>query len=164
MSYSRCQRGPGLNFLTRVGLGQVSHPWFEYGFGKFPLKMSNFSIFCPSGQKISLDQVKKYPGQRQFGLFFTAGQKYVGVWSGQGPSLRCHIKEKLFSPSLPSHWITHKGLIILRWSRIKGGAGDESRFRANSSRSSNRESSSSSWTGSIRDRDRLKYGPTKQHV
>jgi len=45
--------GPGEKFLTwvesgqffvvRVGPGRVSHLWF--GFGKFPLKMSNFSIF-----------------------------------------------------------------------------------------------------------------------
>jgi len=47
--------------------GQVSHLWF--GIGKFPLKMSNFSIFFSSGQ------VKKYMGQRQVGLLFNAGQK-----------------------------------------------------------------------------------------
>jgi len=32
------------------GLGRVSHLWFEFGFGKFSLKMSNFSIF-PLDQK-----------------------------------------------------------------------------------------------------------------
>jgi len=48
--------GPGQKFLTRVrsifcGSGRVSHLWFGLEFGKFPLKMSNFSIFFPSGQK-----------------------------------------------------------------------------------------------------------------
>jgi len=37
-----------VNFLW-LGSGQVSHLWF--GFGKFSLKISNFSIFFPSGQK-----------------------------------------------------------------------------------------------------------------
>jgi len=51
--------GPGQKFLTQVGSGQffvlgsgrVSHVWFGFEFQKFPLKMSNFSIFFPSGQK-----------------------------------------------------------------------------------------------------------------
>jgi len=47
-------------------LGWVSHVWFGFGFGKFPLKITNFSIFFPSDQKkIFLGWVKKYPGQRQ---------------------------------------------------------------------------------------------------
>jgi len=42
--------GPGQKFLTRVGsifcgVGRVSHLWFGFEFGKFPLKLSNFSIF-----------------------------------------------------------------------------------------------------------------------
>jgi len=37
----------------------------------------------PQVKKISSGQVKKYPGQRQAGLLFTAGQKYVRV--GPGP-------------------------------------------------------------------------------
>jgi len=49
--------GPGQRFLTRVrsifcGSCWVRHPWF--GFGKFPLKKSNFSIFFPLDQKKSL--------------------------------------------------------------------------------------------------------------
>jgi len=53
--------GPGQKFLTRVasgqffvariGLGRVRHLWFGFEFWKFPQKTSNFSIFCPSGQK-----------------------------------------------------------------------------------------------------------------
>jgi len=34
------------NFLIRL--------WFGFEFGKYPLKMSNFSIFFPSNQKKSL--------------------------------------------------------------------------------------------------------------
>jgi len=41
-------------FVARVGSGRVSHLWFGFEFEKFALKMSNFSIFCPSGQKKSL--------------------------------------------------------------------------------------------------------------
>jgi len=49
---------PGQKFL-----GWVSHLWFGFEFGKFALKMSNFSIFFALGQKkISSSQVKKYPG------------------------------------------------------------------------------------------------------
>jgi len=43
-----------------MGPGQVSHFWFGFEFGKFPLRMSNFSIFSPSDQKNLLGQVKKY--------------------------------------------------------------------------------------------------------
>jgi len=44
--------------------GRVSHLWFGFGFGKFPLKTSNFSIFSPFlSKKISSGWVKKYPGQ-----------------------------------------------------------------------------------------------------
>jgi len=41
-----------INFL-RLGSGWVSHLWFGFEFGKFPLKKFKFSIFCPSGQKKS---------------------------------------------------------------------------------------------------------------
>jgi len=52
--------GPGQKFLTWVRLGQffcgsgrVSHFLFGFDFGKFPLKMSNFSIFpFRLGQKV----------------------------------------------------------------------------------------------------------------
>jgi len=43
--------GSGQFFVARVRSGRVSHLWFGLKFGKFPLKMSNFSIFSPSGQK-----------------------------------------------------------------------------------------------------------------
>jgi len=44
--------GPGKIFLTRV-----SHLWFA--FGKFPLEMSNFSIFFSSDKKNHLRVVSK---------------------------------------------------------------------------------------------------------
>jgi len=54
--------GPGQNFLTRVGSvfcgsGRVESAiflWLAFEFGKFPLKMTNFSILFPSDQKKSL--------------------------------------------------------------------------------------------------------------
>jgi len=58
-THAKVMMGPGQNFLTRVGsifcgsgqVGSGSNLWFGLEFGKFPLKMSNFSIFFPSGQK-----------------------------------------------------------------------------------------------------------------
>jgi len=84
--------GPGQNILTLlVGSGQifglrvhqVSHLWFGFGFGKFPLKITNFQFFCSSNQqKILMGRAKKYPGQSQASLLFTADQKYARVGSG----------------------------------------------------------------------------------
>jgi len=59
-----------------VGSGWVRHLWF--GFGKFSLKKSNFSIFFPFGsKKISSDQVKKYPGQRRVCHLITNNQLVI---------------------------------------------------------------------------------------
>jgi len=72
------------------GLGQVSHLWFGFEFGKYPLKMSNFSIFSLQHQKkISSGRVKKYPGQP---LIF-CGSKVSSnrVRSGHGPSLKNNL-------------------------------------------------------------------------
>jgi len=66
------------NFFDR---GRVSHFWFRFGFGKFPLKISNFPIFSLRVKKIALGQVKKNPSQRRVGLLFTAGQKNAQVGS-----------------------------------------------------------------------------------
>jgi len=68
--------GPGQKILTRVGSnfccsGRVSHLWLGYGFGKFPLKMLNFSIFCPSGQKVPRSQ----PG---WPLIYCGSKVYLG--------------------------------------------------------------------------------------
>jgi len=45
----------GQFFVARVGSSRLSHLWFGFGFGKFPLKMSNFSILSP--------WIKKYQGR-----------------------------------------------------------------------------------------------------
>jgi len=64
-------------FIQDSRSGWISHLWF--GFGKFPLKTSNFLIFSLRVKKISSGSVKKYLRQRQVSLLFTAGQKYVRV-------------------------------------------------------------------------------------
>jgi len=51
-----CSDGSGSNFY---GLGRASHLRSGFEFEKFALKMSNFSIFCPSGQKKSLRVVSE---------------------------------------------------------------------------------------------------------
>jgi len=78
-------------FLTWIGSGhffynssRVSHLWFRFGFGKFTLKSQTSQFFSLRVKKISSGHVKKYLGQRQVSLFFTAGQKYA--WVGSGPS------------------------------------------------------------------------------
>jgi len=76
--------GFGSKIFIRAGLGQFFVAWvrsaiiglrFGFGFGKFPLKITNFSIFCPS------DRVKKYLDKWQVGLLFT-------VYSGR---VRAHL-------------------------------------------------------------------------
>jgi len=93
--------GPGQKFLTRVGSGQffvarvglgqvgsgrVSHLWFGFEFGKFPLKMSNFSIFLPFGSKKSLqvgsESTRVGGGSASYLLWVKSKLR-----SGQGPSL-----------------------------------------------------------------------------
>jgi len=83
--------GPGQKILTQVGSGQffvarVSHLWFGFGFGKFQLKMSNFSIFSPSGQKISLRVGSKSTRIKDRSASYLLRVKSK-LWSGQGPSL-----------------------------------------------------------------------------
>jgi len=50
-----------------MGPGQkrVSHLWFGFEFGKYPLKMSNFSIFFPSGQKTLFGSGQKIPRSKE---------------------------------------------------------------------------------------------------
>jgi len=93
--------GPGQKFLTRVKLDQffvarvwssrVSHLWFGFEFGKFPLKRSNFSIFCPSGQKKSLRVGSESTGVGGGSPLFYCGSK---VSSGQGPSLPSSLRDE----------------------------------------------------------------------
>jgi len=67
-------------------LGQVSHLWFGLRFVKFPLKVSNLSIFCPSGQKKSL-WVGSESTQVEGGLasYLLLVKSKLGL--GQGPSI-----------------------------------------------------------------------------
>jgi len=48
-----------LSILIVIGLGEN---WFGFGFGKYPLKISNFSIFFPPGQKNLFWLSQKVPG------------------------------------------------------------------------------------------------------
>jgi len=75
---------PFQNFLTQVG-----SIWF--GFVKFPLKMSNFSIFSPSDQRNLFESGQKVPGSKST-LVKGGSASYILVvksklGSGQGPSL-----------------------------------------------------------------------------
>jgi len=70
-----------------LGLGRVSHLWFGYGFGKFPLKMSNFSIFCPSGQKKKCQRVRSKSMRVRAGLASFLLRVKSMFRSGQCPSL-----------------------------------------------------------------------------
>jgi len=71
----------------QVNFCLVSHLWFGSGFAKFPLIITNFTIFFPSGQ-------------RWVGLLFTEGQKYARVRSGTISTQSVPSKldfEKIFS-------------------------------------------------------------------
>jgi len=57
----------------RLEMSRVNHLWLGFGLCKFPLKTSIFSIFTLQVKKSC--RFKKYPGQRQVGLLFTADQK-----------------------------------------------------------------------------------------
>jgi len=73
---------------TFCSSGWVSHLWFGFRFGKFPLKVSNFSVFSPRVKKKYLRVVSKSTRVKGGkGLLFTAGQKYALVGLSQGPSL-----------------------------------------------------------------------------
>jgi len=62
-----------------LGSGRVSHLWF--GFGKFPLKTSNFSIYFSSGQKV--------PGSKAgWSLIYCRSKGSSGRVRGSGPISR----------------------------------------------------------------------------
>jgi len=67
---------------TICGLDQVGSAIFGLGLvWKISPKNPKISIF------FSLSQAKKYLGQRQVGLLFTAGQNYARVGSGYGTNV-----------------------------------------------------------------------------
>jgi len=79
--------GPGQKLFTQVGSifcgsGQVRHLWFGLEFGKYPLKMSKFSIFFPSGQK----RTRLKGGSASYLLRVKSK-----LGEGQGPSLGCIV-------------------------------------------------------------------------
>jgi len=61
--------------------GRVSHLWFGFEFGKFPLKMSNFSIFFPSGQKNLFGLGTKVPGSKAGRPLIYCGSKVSSGWA-----------------------------------------------------------------------------------
>jgi len=81
--------GSGQFFVAPVGPGQPFLVWVWIW--KISPKNLNFFIFSLRIKKISLSQVKKYPGLRRVSLLFTAGQKYARV--RLGPISRRRPKE-----------------------------------------------------------------------
>jgi len=68
--------GPGQIFVDQVGSAIFG---LNLGFGNFPLKIPNFSIFCPLGQKNLIGYGQKLPGSKP--------GPALNYCSGQGPSL-----------------------------------------------------------------------------
>jgi len=77
--------GQGQKFLTRVGSGQIFVPLVGSAMFGLGLTLENFTLksqfFALRVKKILSGWVKKYPGQSQVGLLFTARQKYDRVRS-----------------------------------------------------------------------------------
>jgi len=85
--------------------GRVSHLRFGFEFQKFPLKMSNFSIFFLSGQK-KLLRVRSESTRVEARLVSYLLRVKSKLGSGQGPSL------------VPSHWYLLTWYIRFRWACI----------------------------------------------
>jgi len=60
---SSSQSGSDGTGSKKFDQGQVRHFWIKSRFGKFPLKIPNFSTFSLWVKKISWGWVKKFPGQ-----------------------------------------------------------------------------------------------------
>jgi len=69
--------------------GRVSHLWFGFEFGKFPLKMSNFSIFSLRVKKNIFGSGRKVPGLKAGRPLIYCGSKVSSgrVGSDQGSFL-----------------------------------------------------------------------------
>jgi len=87
--------------------GRVSYLWF--GFGKFPLKIPNFSIFTLGVKKTSLDWVKNFHVKDKSASYLLQFRSMLG--SGQGPSLlpRLEIEPSTLDLSSPSGALDHSG-------------------------------------------------------
>jgi len=70
---------PRIVVACRVGLGWVSHLWFGFGFGKFPLKITIFSIFSPFGSK-KISSGQKVPGSKTGWPLIYYGSKVCSGW------------------------------------------------------------------------------------
>jgi len=93
----------GQKNLTRVWSGQPSLVWFWVW--KISPKISNFSIFFPSGlKKISSSGVKKYLGERRVGLF---GSRVLSGHVRAGPI------SSLIMPKIKPKYFNFKLLKIL---------------------------------------------------
>jgi len=66
---------PGLFGSIFCGLGWVSHLWFGFEFGKFLLKMSNFSIFSLWLKKNLFGLGRKVPGSKMGQPLIYCGSK-----------------------------------------------------------------------------------------
>jgi len=74
--------------VTRVRSDQVSHLWFGSEFGKFSLKMSNFSIFFPSDQKNLFGSGRKVLRSKACQPIIYCGSKVSSDRVGSGPIFR----------------------------------------------------------------------------
>jgi len=57
--------------------GQVSHLWYVFGFGNFPLKIP---IFCPLGKKNLIGSGPKVPGSKPGWPLIFCGSKVCSGW------------------------------------------------------------------------------------
>jgi len=87
--------GSGQKFLTPgqvkfllLWSGRVSHLWFGFGFGKFPLKIQKNSIFALWVKKNLVGSGQKVPGSKPGWPLIYCGSK---VCSGQ---VRAHLYQK----------------------------------------------------------------------
>jgi len=88
MKEVRLVMSPGKFFVARVGSGRVSHLWLRFEFGKFPPKISNFSIF---GKKNLFWLGQKVPRSKAGRPLIHCGSKVSSGWVGTSNPLRNNI-------------------------------------------------------------------------
>jgi len=76
-----------VNFLL-LWSGWVSHLWFGFGFGKFPLKTPNFQFFPLQVKKNLLRSDQKVPRSKKGKPLVYCGSKVYSGWVRLGPILR----------------------------------------------------------------------------
>jgi len=106
--------GPGQKFLTQARSifycsGRVSHLWFWFEFGKFPLKTSNFQFFSLRVKKNLFESDQKVP--RRGSLLFNEGQNKLRLsW----------VRAHLYSLYL-SNWLITFSSILWKQLFLKRG-------------------------------------------